>query len=92
MNQRNRMLSMLCVTLAGCSGDDSAPAPPSAEPARTAAADLAGAPAAEPATELRVEAERFADVINQELKGLVAAGADLIQIDEPARGPVTVQF
>ncbi len=34
-------------------------------------------------------AERFAEVINEELKGLVAAGADLIQIDEPARGNVT---
>lgn len=34
-------------------------------------------------------AERFAEVINQELKGLVAAGADLIQIDEPARGNVS---
>ncbi len=31
-------------------------------------------------------AEEFAGVINQELKGLVAAGADFIQIDEPARG------
>ena len=34
-------------------------------------------------------AERFAEVINQELKGLEAAGADFIQIDEPARGNVT---
>jgi 5-methyltetrahydropteroyltriglutamate--homocysteine methyltransferase len=34
-------------------------------------------------------AERFAEVINEELKGLVAAGADLIQLDEPARGNVT---
>jgi 5-methyltetrahydropteroyltriglutamate--homocysteine methyltransferase len=34
-------------------------------------------------------AERFAEVINAELKGLVAAGADLIQIDEPARGNVS---
>ncbi|MBI4637971.1 MAG: methionine synthase [Candidatus Rokubacteria bacterium] len=34
-------------------------------------------------------AERFAEVINQELKGLVAAGADRIQIDEPARGNVS---
>ena len=34
-------------------------------------------------------AERFAEVINAELKGLVAAGADFIQIDEPARGNVT---
>ena len=33
-------------------------------------------------------AERFAEVINEELKGLVAAGADYIQIDEPARGNV----
>jgi 5-methyltetrahydropteroyltriglutamate--homocysteine methyltransferase len=36
-------------------------------------------------------AERFAEVINQELRGLVAAGADLIQIDEPARGNVSGQ-
>jgi len=34
-------------------------------------------------------AERFAEVINQELKGLAAAGADFIQIDEPARGHVS---
>jgi 5-methyltetrahydropteroyltriglutamate--homocysteine methyltransferase len=34
-------------------------------------------------------AERFADVINAELQALVAAGADFIQIDEPARGNVT---
>src|SRR2546425_11219377 len=34
-------------------------------------------------------AERFAEVINDELKGLVAAGADFIQIDEPARGNVS---
>ena len=34
-------------------------------------------------------AERFAEVINTELKGLVAAGADFIQIDEPARGNVS---
>src|SRR5438105_2025854 len=34
-------------------------------------------------------AERFAEVINAELRGLVAAGADFIQIDEPARGTVT---
>ncbi len=34
-------------------------------------------------------AERFAEVINEELKGLVAAGADWIQIDEPARGNVS---
>ena len=34
-------------------------------------------------------AERFAEVINQELKGLVAAGADWIQLDEPARGNVS---
>src|SRR3989475_3374076 len=31
-------------------------------------------------------AERFAEVINQELRALVAAGADLIQLDQPARG------
>jgi 5-methyltetrahydropteroyltriglutamate--homocysteine methyltransferase len=36
-------------------------------------------------------AERFAEVINQELRGLVAAGAELIQIDEPARGHVSGQ-
>ncbi len=36
-------------------------------------------------------AERFAEVVNRELKGLVAAGADFIQIDEPARGNVTGQ-
>ncbi len=34
-------------------------------------------------------AERFAEVINDELKGLVAARADFIQIDEPARGNVS---
>src|SRR5262249_12774722 len=34
-------------------------------------------------------AERFAEVINDELKGLVAAGADFIQFDEPARGNVS---
>ena len=34
-------------------------------------------------------AERFAEVINQELKALVAAGATWIQIDEPARGNVS---
>jgi 5-methyltetrahydropteroyltriglutamate--homocysteine methyltransferase len=34
-------------------------------------------------------AERFAEVINAELNGLVAAGADFIQIDEPARGNVS---
>jgi 5-methyltetrahydropteroyltriglutamate--homocysteine methyltransferase len=34
-------------------------------------------------------AERFAEVINQELKALVAAGAEWIQIDEPARGNVS---
>jgi len=34
-------------------------------------------------------AQRFAEVINEELKGLVAAGADFIQIDEPARGNVS---
>jgi 5-methyltetrahydropteroyltriglutamate--homocysteine methyltransferase len=36
-------------------------------------------------------AAEFAQVINQELKGLVAAGANFIQIDEPARGSVTGQ-
>ncbi|HEY3109358.1 MAG TPA: methionine synthase [Chloroflexota bacterium] len=35
--------------------------------------------------------ERFAEVINQELKGLVEAGAEWIQLDEPARGNVTGQ-
>jgi 5-methyltetrahydropteroyltriglutamate--homocysteine methyltransferase len=34
-------------------------------------------------------AERFAEVINEELKGLVGAGADFIQLDEPARGNVS---
>ncbi len=34
-------------------------------------------------------AERFAEVINTELKGLVAAGARFIQLDEPARGNVS---
>ena len=34
-------------------------------------------------------AERFAEVINDELKALVAAGADWIQLDEPARGNVS---
>ena len=34
-------------------------------------------------------AERFAEVINEELKGLVDAGADFIQLDEPARGNVS---
>jgi len=34
-------------------------------------------------------AERFAEVINAELKGLAAAGAELIQLDEPARGNVS---
>jgi 5-methyltetrahydropteroyltriglutamate--homocysteine methyltransferase len=34
-------------------------------------------------------AERFAEVINTELKALVAAGADFIQLDEPARGNVS---
>ena len=34
-------------------------------------------------------AERFAEVINTELRGLVAAGAELIQLDEPARGNVS---
>jgi 5-methyltetrahydropteroyltriglutamate--homocysteine methyltransferase len=36
-------------------------------------------------------AERFAEVINQELKGLAASGARWIQIDEPARGNVSGQ-
>jgi 5-methyltetrahydropteroyltriglutamate--homocysteine methyltransferase len=36
-------------------------------------------------------AERFAKVINDELKALEAAGADWIQIDEPARGNVSGQ-
>jgi 5-methyltetrahydropteroyltriglutamate--homocysteine methyltransferase len=34
-------------------------------------------------------AERFAEVINEELKSLVGAGADFIQLDEPARGNVS---
>jgi 5-methyltetrahydropteroyltriglutamate--homocysteine methyltransferase len=34
-------------------------------------------------------AEEFAHVVNAEMKGLVAAGADFIQIDEPARGNVS---
>lgn len=34
-------------------------------------------------------AERFAEVINAELKTLVAAGADWVQLDEPARGNVS---
>lgn len=34
-------------------------------------------------------AERFAEVINAELKALVAAGATFIQLDEPARGHVS---
>jgi 5-methyltetrahydropteroyltriglutamate--homocysteine methyltransferase len=34
-------------------------------------------------------AERFAEVINIELKGLVTAGANFIQLDEPARGNVS---
>ena len=34
-------------------------------------------------------AERFAEVINAELRGLVTAGADFIQLDEPARGNVS---
>lgn len=34
-------------------------------------------------------AEEFAHVINIELKGLVAAGATFIQLDEPARGNVS---
>ena len=36
-------------------------------------------------------AEEFAYVINEELRGLVGAGATLIQIDEPARSNVTGQ-
>jgi 5-methyltetrahydropteroyltriglutamate--homocysteine methyltransferase len=36
-------------------------------------------------------AERFAEVINQELKALVKAGATWIQLDDPARGNVTGQ-
>ena len=36
-------------------------------------------------------AERFADVINSELKALVKAGSTFIQIDEPARGNVSGQ-
>ena len=36
-------------------------------------------------------ATEFAQMINEELKGLVAAGAEFIQIDEPARGNVTGQ-
>jgi 5-methyltetrahydropteroyltriglutamate--homocysteine methyltransferase len=36
-------------------------------------------------------AERFAEVINEELKALVEAGADFIQLDEPARGNVSGQ-
>jgi 5-methyltetrahydropteroyltriglutamate--homocysteine methyltransferase len=34
-------------------------------------------------------AERFAEVINAELRGLVAAGGRFIQLDEPARGNVS---
>jgi 5-methyltetrahydropteroyltriglutamate--homocysteine methyltransferase len=34
-------------------------------------------------------AERFASVINEEIRALIAAGADWIQIDEPARGQGT---
>src|SRR5918999_3651106 len=34
-------------------------------------------------------AERFARVINEEIRALIAAGADWIQIDEPARGQGT---
>src|SRR5262245_47451078 len=34
-------------------------------------------------------AERFAEVINAELKALVETGADFIQLDEPARGNVS---
>ena len=36
-------------------------------------------------------AEAFAEVINAELKGLVAAGATFLQLDEPARGNVSGQ-
>jgi 5-methyltetrahydropteroyltriglutamate--homocysteine methyltransferase len=36
-------------------------------------------------------AERFCEVINAELKGLVAAGAEFIQLDEPARGNLSGQ-
>ena len=36
-------------------------------------------------------AAEFANVINEELKALVDAGANFIQIDEPARGTVTGQ-
>ena len=36
-------------------------------------------------------AERFAHVINAELKALVGAGATFLQIDEPARGNITGQ-
>jgi 5-methyltetrahydropteroyltriglutamate--homocysteine methyltransferase len=36
-------------------------------------------------------AERFAEVINQELKDLVKAGAEWVQLDDPARGNVTGQ-
>lgn len=36
-------------------------------------------------------ADEFAHLINTELKGLVAAGADFIQIDDPARGNVSGQ-
>ena len=42
------------------------------------------------ASTIKIAAE-FANVINEELKALVAAGADFIQIDEPARGTVTGQ-
>jgi 5-methyltetrahydropteroyltriglutamate--homocysteine methyltransferase len=34
-------------------------------------------------------AERFAEVINAECKALVTAGAEIIQLDEPARGNVS---
>src|SRR5260370_23562327 len=34
-------------------------------------------------------AERFAEVINAELRALAEAGADFIQLDEPARGNVS---
>jgi 5-methyltetrahydropteroyltriglutamate--homocysteine methyltransferase len=36
-------------------------------------------------------AERFCELINAELRGLVEAGAEMIQLDEPARGNVTGQ-
>jgi 5-methyltetrahydropteroyltriglutamate--homocysteine methyltransferase len=36
-------------------------------------------------------AEEFAHLINAELKGLVAAGADFVQLDDPVRGNVSGQ-